>query len=168
MLFLPRNVPVQVERPGEAIARDLPACGDAVRSAPEVFRAPLDEQLVVVRPDLERRVLPADEGIQGVRLARPADSEHDLPAAGRRRTLRGGSGSDEASSHAEDCGEALGSERLTGATLDRLTRRCQIIEIKGESHRLRDAQAKLRKGCAGDSGSREPRRRTLEEGKTST
>src|SRR6266581_6759494 len=35
--------------------------------------------------------------------------------------------------------EVLGSERLTGATLDRLTHRCQIIETKGESYRLRDA-----------------------------
>jgi hypothetical protein len=30
----------------------------------------------------------------------------------------------------------LGSERLTGATLDRLTHRCRIIETKGESYRL--------------------------------
>jgi hypothetical protein len=62
----------------------------------------------------------------------------------------------------------LGSERLTGATLDRLTHRCQIIETKGESYRLHDAKAKLRKGNAGDSGSGEPRRRTLEGGKTSS
>jgi len=41
--------------------------------------------------------------------------------------------------------EVLGSERLTGATLDRLTHRCQIIETKGESYRLRDAKARLRK-----------------------
>jgi len=68
----------------------------------------------------------------------------------------------------ESRAEVLGSERLTGATLDRLTRRCQIIETKGEGYRLRDAQAKLRKGCAGDSGSGEPRRRALEGGKTST
>ena len=32
--------------------------------------------------------------------------------------------------------EVLGSERLTGATLDRLTHRCQIIETRGESYRL--------------------------------
>ena len=38
--------------------------------------------------------------------------------------------------------EVLGSERLTGATLDRLTHRCQIIETKGESYRLRDAKAR--------------------------
>jgi hypothetical protein len=36
----------------------------------------------------------------------------------------------------------LGSERLTGATLDRLTHRCQIIETKGESYRLQDAKAR--------------------------
>lgn len=40
--------------------------------------------------------------------------------------------------------EVLGSERLTGATLDRLTHRCQIIETKGESYRLRDAKARTR------------------------
>jgi DNA replication protein DnaC len=36
--------------------------------------------------------------------------------------------------------EVLGSERLTGAALDRLTHRCQIIECNGESYRLRDAK----------------------------
>lgn len=41
--------------------------------------------------------------------------------------------------------EVLGSERLTGATLDRLTHRCQIIETKGESYRLKDAKARVRK-----------------------
>ena len=40
--------------------------------------------------------------------------------------------------------EVLGSERLTGATLDRLTHRCQIIETKGESYRLQDAKARTR------------------------
>lgn len=39
--------------------------------------------------------------------------------------------------------EVLGSERLTGATLDRLTHRCQIIETKGESYRLKDAKARV-------------------------
>jgi len=38
--------------------------------------------------------------------------------------------------------EVLGSERLTGATLDRLTHRCRIIETKGESYRLHDAKAR--------------------------
>jgi DNA replication protein DnaC len=64
--------------------------------------------------------------------------------------------------------EVLGSERLTGATLDRLTHRCQIIETKGESYRLRDATAKLRKGSAGSAGSKGPRRKALEGGQTSS
>jgi DNA replication protein DnaC len=41
--------------------------------------------------------------------------------------------------------EVLGSERLTGATLDRLTHRCNIIETKGESYRLQDAKARTRR-----------------------
>jgi DNA replication protein DnaC len=40
--------------------------------------------------------------------------------------------------------EVLGSERLTGATLDRLTHRCRIIETKGESYRLHDAKTRTR------------------------
>ena len=42
----------------------------------------------------------------------------------------------------ENWTEVLGSERLTGATLDRLTHRCRIIETKGESYRLHDAKAR--------------------------
>jgi DNA replication protein DnaC len=41
--------------------------------------------------------------------------------------------------------EVLGSERLTGATLDRLTHRCRIIETKGESYRLHDAKTRDRR-----------------------
>ncbi len=41
--------------------------------------------------------------------------------------------------------EVLGSERLTGATLDRLTHRCRIIETKGESYRLADAKTRRRR-----------------------
>ena len=44
--------------------------------------------------------------------------------------------------------EVLGSERLTGATLDRLTHRCRIIETKGESYRLTDAKARTRSAPA--------------------
>jgi DNA replication protein DnaC len=44
----------------------------------------------------------------------------------------------------ENWTEVLGSERLTGATLDRLTHRCKIIETKGESYRLQDAKSQLR------------------------
>jgi DNA replication protein DnaC len=47
--------------------------------------------------------------------------------------------------------EVLGSERLTGATLDRLTHRCQIIETKGESYRLRDAKARITKPSSSGS-----------------
>ena len=36
--------------------------------------------------------------------------------------------------------EELGSERLTGAVLDRLTHRCHILESSGESYRLKDAR----------------------------
>ena len=36
--------------------------------------------------------------------------------------------------------EVLGSERLTGAFLDRLTHRCHLLEATGPSYRLRDAQ----------------------------
>ena len=40
----------------------------------------------------------------------------------------------------ENWTEVLGSERLTGATLDRLTHRCHILEATGESYRLQDAR----------------------------
>lgn len=45
----------------------------------------------------------------------------------------------------ENWTEVLGSERLTGATLDRLTHRCHIIEASGESYRLRDAKRRSTK-----------------------
>ena len=34
----------------------------------------------------------------------------------------------------------LGTERITGATLDRLTHRCHILEMNGDSYRLKDAR----------------------------
>ena len=40
--------------------------------------------------------------------------------------------------------EVLGSERLTGAALDRLTHRCNILEFTGESFRLQDARRRRR------------------------
>ena len=43
----------------------------------------------------------------------------------------------------------LGSERLTGATLDRLMHRCTILETGRESYRLREAR-KRRRGPAAD------------------
>jgi len=39
--------------------------------------------------------------------------------------------------------EVLGSERLTGAVLDRLTHRCHILESTGESYRLKDARRRV-------------------------
>jgi DNA replication protein DnaC len=40
----------------------------------------------------------------------------------------------------ENWTEVLGSERLTGAALDRLTHRCHILETRGDSYRLQDAK----------------------------
>jgi len=40
--------------------------------------------------------------------------------------------------------EVLGSERLTGALLDRLTHRVHILEANGESYRLANAKARLK------------------------
>ena len=40
--------------------------------------------------------------------------------------------------------EVLDNERLTGATLDRLTHRCHIVETGGESYRLKDARLRRR------------------------
>ena len=54
----------------------------------------------------------------------------------------------------ENWPEVLGSERLTGAALDRLTHRCHILEATGESYRLRDA--KRRQGSGPKGRRREP------------
>jgi DNA replication protein DnaC len=50
--------------------------------------------------------------------------------------------------------EVLLSERLTGAALDRLTHRCQILETGAESYRLRDAKRR-RRSPAGEPASAE-------------
>jgi DNA replication protein DnaC len=42
----------------------------------------------------------------------------------------------------ENWTEILGNERLTGALLDRLTHRVHIIEVNGESYRLKNAKRK--------------------------
>ncbi|WP_339736428.1 ATP-binding protein [uncultured Gimesia sp.] len=47
----------------------------------------------------------------------------------------------------ENWTEVLGSERLTGATLDRLTHRCHILE----SYRLQDAKRRRTKTSSGKS-----------------
>ena len=41
----------------------------------------------------------------------------------------------------ENWTEVLGNERLTGAALDRLTHRCHILELTGESYHLQDVEA---------------------------
>ena len=42
--------------------------------------------------------------------------------------------------HLRSWPDVLGSERLTDAALEHLTRRCQILETNGESDRLQDAK----------------------------
>ena len=41
--------------------------------------------------------------------------------------------------------EVLGSERLTGAMLDRLTHRVHILEANGESYRLKESKRRLKR-----------------------
>jgi DNA replication protein DnaC len=45
----------------------------------------------------------------------------------------------------EEWTEVFGSERLTGALLDRLTHRCHILEANGESYRLRQAKKRSKR-----------------------
>ena len=45
----------------------------------------------------------------------------------------------------ENWTEVLGSDRLTGAMLDRLTHRVHILEANGESYRLKDAKKRLKR-----------------------
>jgi len=45
----------------------------------------------------------------------------------------------------EEWTEIFGSERLTGALLDRLTHRCHILEANGESYRLRQAKKRSKR-----------------------
>lgn len=51
--------------------------------------------------------------------------------------------------------EVLGSERLTGAALDRLTHRCTILESGGESYRLRDARRRRSPAAEAPVGNRQ-------------
>ena len=61
----------------------------------------------------------------------------------------------------EEWKEVLGSERLTGATLDRLTHRCTIVETGTESYRLREAR-KRRRGSTAEKPSSAPDERRNE------
>ena len=47
----------------------------------------------------------------------------------------------------ENWTEVMGSERLTGALLDRLTHRVHIIEANGESYRLKESRKRLKAGA---------------------
>ena len=47
--------------------------------------------------------------------------------------------------------EVFGSERLTGALLDRLTHRVHILEMNGESYRLNQSRLAATTRSAGDS-----------------
>lgn len=58
----------------------------------------------------------------------------------------------------EQTAEVFGSERFTGATLDRLTHRCHFLEAKDESLRLRGRP----QTAATDRGG-VPRHRSLEQ-----
>jgi DNA replication protein DnaC len=40
--------------------------------------------------------------------------------------------------------EIMGSERMTGALIDRLTHRVHILEANGQSHRLVEAKKRLK------------------------
>ncbi|QDU89400.1 transposase/IS protein [Pirellulimonas nuda] len=51
----------------------------------------------------------------------------------------------------ENWTEVVGSERLTGAALDRLTHRCVVLGQIGESYRLQDARRRRRKTDQGDA-----------------
>lgn len=53
----------------------------------------------------------------------------------------------------ENWTEVLGSERLTGAALDRLTHRCHILEASGESYRLQDAKRRRHRKPSSDASS---------------
>jgi DNA replication protein DnaC len=47
----------------------------------------------------------------------------------------------------EEWTSVLGSERLTGALLDRITHHVHIIEMNGESYRLKHARSRQRKAA---------------------
>src|SRR5208337_1383781 len=46
----------------------------------------------------------------------------------------------------EDWTSVFGSERLTGALLDRLTHHVHILEMNGDSYRLKQSKSRRRKG----------------------
>lgn len=59
--------------------------------------------------------------------------------------------------------EVLGSERLTGALLDRLTHRVQILEMNGESYRFKESVRRLGKKPALQQSRKEEKQQKSEE-----
>ena len=76
---------------------------------------------------------------------RRSHRESQRPSIQRKPACQGTNRENEPMRTAVSWTEVLGSERLTGATLDRLTHRCAIIETKGESYRLADAKGRSRR-----------------------
>lgn len=66
----------------------------------------------------------------------------------------------------EEWTSVLGSERLTGATLDRLTHRCHILELNGESYRVREARRRTRRRPRGNHEESEPAADAAKEGES--
>ena len=58
----------------------------------------------------------------------------------------------------EDWTSVFGAERLTGALLDRLTHHVHILEMNGESYRLKQSRARRRRSIerAGDDPAHDP------------
>jgi DNA replication protein DnaC len=56
----------------------------------------------------------------------------------------------------EEWTSVLGSERLTGALLDRLTHHVHILEMNGESYRLRHARIRQHKAAKATAGRSDP------------
>ena len=67
----------------------------------------------------------------------PENTDEQKPHPGLTETMQ------DKPDHGED--SYRGSERLTGAALDRLTHRCHILETTGESYRLQDAKRRRRR-----------------------
>jgi DNA replication protein DnaC len=55
----------------------------------------------------------------------------------------------------EEWTQIFGSERLTGALLDRLTHRCHILEANGESYRLRQARKRSKHNTSTQQNSKQ-------------
>jgi DNA replication protein DnaC len=59
--------------------------------------------------------------------------------------------------------EVLGSERLTGALLDRLTHRVQILQMNGESYRFKESARRLKKKTTLHQGTKDEKQKKRKE-----